>query len=101
VIGLWDKTLIQMSFDPDAPGEAFYQAFHQWAVRRKRGVDLERDRMTLRLKASKNTPDDEAYELGLNQGDLEELWEMAVDWIQENKSPKAPHLYATVVLEAG
>ncbi|KAF1960876.1 hypothetical protein CC80DRAFT_590195 [Byssothecium circinans] len=91
----------EMSFDPDASGEAFYQAFHQWAVRRKRGGDLERHRMTLWLKASKNTPEDEAYELSLNEGELEELWETAVDWIRENKSPKAPHLYATVELEGG
>lgn len=47
VIRLWDKTPIKMSFDPDAPGEASYQAFHQWAVRRKRDGDLERHRMTL------------------------------------------------------
>ncbi|KAJ4352551.1 uncharacterized protein N0V89_007900 [Didymosphaeria variabile] len=57
--------------------------------------------MTLLLKTSKKTPDDEVYELRLEEGELEELWETAVDWIQENKSPKAPHLYATVELEAG
>lgn len=99
--GLWDKTPIKLSFDPDTPGEAFYQAFHQWAVRRNRDGDLERQRMTLWLKRSKNTPDDEAYELGLKEGELEELWETAVEWIQENKSPKAPHLFATVQLEPG
>jgi hypothetical protein len=101
VIGLWDKTPIKMAFDPDAPGEVFYQAFVQWAVRRKRDGDLERHRMTLWLKASKNTPDAEAYELSLKEGELEEFWETAIDWIQENKSLKAPHLYATVELEAG
>lgn len=101
VIGLWDKTPIKMSFDPDASGETFYQAFHQWAVRRQRDGDLERHRMTLWLKTNKGTHDNEAYELSLKEGDLEELWEAAVDWIQENKNPKAPHLYATVELEAG
>jgi len=101
VAGLWDKTPIKMSFDPDASGEVFYQAFHQWAVRRKRDSDLDRHRVTLWLKASKSTPDFEAYELSLKEGDLEELWETAIDWIQENKSPKAPHLYAIVELEAG
>jgi hypothetical protein len=100
VMGLWDKTPIQMSFDPNDSGEAFYQAFHQWAVRRKRGGDLERHRMTLWLKASKKTPDNEALEISLEEGKLEQLWEMAVDWIQEHKSPKAPHLFATVELEA-
>lgn len=101
VTGLWDKTPIKMSFDTDAPGETFYQAFHQWAVRRNRGGDVERHRMTLWLKASKKTPDEEAYELSLKEGELEDYWETAVDWIQENKSSKVPHLYATVRLETG
>jgi hypothetical protein len=101
VIGVWDRTPIKMAFDLDASGEVFYQAFHRWAVRRKREGDLERHRMTLWLKASKNTPDTEAYLLSLKEGELEEDWETAVDWIQDNKSPKAPHLYATVELEAG
>jgi hypothetical protein len=101
VFGLWDKTPIKMAFDPDAPGEAFYQAFHQWAVRRKRDGGLERHRITLWLKASRNTPDEEAIDLSLKEGELEDFWETAVDWIQENKSPKAPHLYATVKVETG
>ncbi|KAF2657479.1 hypothetical protein K491DRAFT_714501 [Lophiostoma macrostomum CBS 122681] len=100
VSGFWGKTPIKMSFDPDAPGEAFYQAFYQWAVRRKRDGDLERHRMTLWLKASKNMPHEEAYDLRLEEDELENFWESAVDWIQENKNPKAPHLYATVEFEA-
>ncbi|KZM26237.1 uncharacterized protein EKO05_0006845 [Ascochyta rabiei] len=99
--GLWDKTPIKISFDPEALGETFFQAFSQWAVKRKRDGDLDRQRMTLWLKASKNMPDDEAYELSLKEGELEDLWEDAVKWIQENRGPKAPHLYAIVELEAG
>lgn len=101
VIDLWGKTPIKFSFDPDAPGEAFYQAFHQWAVRRHRDGEIERDRMILRLKSSKNTPEDEALDLELKESALEEPWEAVVEWMQENKNPKAPHLYATVELEAG
>jgi hypothetical protein len=100
VIGLWDKTPIKMSFDPSDTGEAFYQAFHQWAVKRKNVDDLDRQGVTLMLKANKNAPDDEAYELGLEETELEMLWETAVEWIQENKNPKAPHLFATVKFEA-
>ncbi|KAF2016830.1 hypothetical protein BU24DRAFT_459952 [Aaosphaeria arxii CBS 175.79] len=100
VLGLWDQTLLQMSFDPNAPGEAFYQAFHRWAVRRNRSGDIERHRITLWLKTSRDTPDETAYELILKEGDLEDLWGMAVDWIQGNKNPKPPHLYATVELQA-
>ncbi|KAG9187074.1 hypothetical protein G6011_04945 [Alternaria panax] len=101
VTGQWDKTPIKLSFDPDASGEAFYQTFFQWAVKRKRGADLDRERTTLWLKASKATPDTQAYDLELKEDELEELWNTAVEWIQENKNTKAPHLYATVEMEAG
>ncbi|CAN9091352.1 unnamed protein product [Alternaria alternata] len=99
--GLWDKTPIKMSLNPSDTGEAFYQAFHQWAVDRKSVDDLDRQRVTLMLKANKNAPDDEAYELGLEESELEMLWEAAVEWIQENKNPKAPHIFATVKIKAG
>lgn len=98
MIGIWDTTPMQIRFDPDAPGETFYQAFHQWAVWRHRDGDLERDRIALWLKKSKSTPDCEAYELNLEEVELELLWAVSVDWIKENKCPKAPHLYATVKL---
>ncbi|KAB2099834.1 hypothetical protein AG0111_0g11992 [Alternaria gaisen] len=61
--------------------------------------DLDRQRVTLWLKPNKNAPDDEAYELGLEESTLEILWEGAVQWIQENKNPKAPHIFATVEIE--
>jgi hypothetical protein len=99
--GLWDNTPIKMTFDPDASGEAFYQAFHQWAVRRERDGDLERQRMTLFIKASRSTSEKEAFDLCLEEGELEELWETAVEYIQDNKRPKAPHLYVTVKIDAG
>ncbi|CAG5142324.1 uncharacterized protein ALTATR162_LOCUS1129 [Alternaria atra] len=101
VTGLWDNTPIKMTFDPDASGEAFYQAFHQWAVRRERDGDLERQRMTLFIKASKSTSEKEAFDLCLEEGELEELWETAVEYIQDNKRSKAPHLYVTVKMDAG
>jgi hypothetical protein len=99
VIGLWDKTPIKMAFDPSDTGEAFYQAFHQWAVRRKRGGDFDRQRMTLFLKANKNMPDEEAYDLGLGVSELEQFWKDAMEWVQENTAP--PQIYATVEMTAG
>ncbi|OAK96944.1 hypothetical protein IQ06DRAFT_48559 [Phaeosphaeriaceae sp. SRC1lsM3a] len=101
VTGLWDKTPIKFLIDLDASGEAFYQAFLQWASRRKRDGEVQRDRMTVYLRTNKQTPENEAYELSLKQSELEELWQAAVDWIQENKSVKAPNLYATIELEPG
>ena len=66
-----------------------------------RTSDIERDKMTLWLKTTKSTPDDEAYDLDLKEDELDGLWEAAVDWIQENKNSKAPHLYMTVELGSG
>jgi hypothetical protein len=101
VSGLWDKTPIKMSLDPDASGEVFYQDFCKWASRRNRDGDIERNKMTLWFKSNKNTRDDEAYDLSLNEHELEDLWEDAISWIQDHKNPRAPHLYATVELESG
>ncbi|KAH7381148.1 hypothetical protein DE146DRAFT_636909 [Phaeosphaeria sp. MPI-PUGE-AT-0046c] len=99
VTGMWDKTPIKLLLDLDASGEAFYCAFEQWAIRRKRDGEIYRDRMTLYFGAHKNTPEIEAYDLSLKQSELEDLWELAVDWMLDNKNQKAPHLYATVIFE--
>jgi len=96
VNGFWDATPISMFFNPDESGEKFFQAFQRWAVRRKRGGHVDRGRMTLWLKASKGMSDDAAQDVSLDQDDLENLWATTVAWIHENKSAKAPHLYATV-----
>jgi hypothetical protein len=102
VTGWWDKTPVKMSFDPNGTGTDFYQAFHQWAAKRNRG-EFDRQRMTLWLKASKTTPDEEAYEIELKEDELEEpeLWKAAQEWIHDNKNPKPPHLYVTVEMEPG
>jgi hypothetical protein len=96
VNGFWGTTPISMSFNPDESGEKFFQAFHRWAVKRKRGNDVDRSRMTLWLKADKHMSDDAAQDLSLDYNELENLWATAVAWMHENKSTKAPHLYATV-----
>ena len=96
VNGFWGTTPISMAFNPDESGEKFFQAFQRWAVRRRRGGDVDRSRMTLWLKASKDMSDEAAQDLSLDQDDLENLWATTVAWIHENKSANAPHLYATV-----
>jgi len=96
VNGFWGATPISMFFNPNESGEKFFQAFLRWAVKRKRSGDVDRSRMTLWLKANKTMPDDAAQDLSLDYDELENLWATAVAWIHENKSDKAPHLYATV-----
>ncbi|KAF1979580.1 hypothetical protein BU23DRAFT_445962 [Bimuria novae-zelandiae CBS 107.79] len=99
ISGNWDRTPISLTLDLDAPGEKFYQAFHQLAARRHRIV--ERHRTTLWLKSSKDMPEEEAYELRLSEEELEEGWEAAVEWMHENKREKAPHIYVTVEVGPG
>jgi hypothetical protein len=94
--GLWGRMPISMSFDPGGSGEEFFQAFQRWATQRKRGENLDRQRLTMLLRANEDVPEEEAYFLSLDEGELEKLWKTAARWIRKNKSSEAPHLYATV-----
>ena len=53
------------------------------------------------LRADEDVPEEEAYYLRLDQGELEKRWKMAVKWIRKNKSPEEPHLFATVEIADG
>ncbi|KAI4611069.1 uncharacterized protein J4E87_010588 [Alternaria ethzedia] len=96
VRGFWGTTPISISFNPEESGEQFFQAFLRWAKRRGRGSEVDRSRMMLWLKANKDMSDDAAQDVSLDLDELENLWDTTVAWIHENKSAKAPHLYATV-----
>ncbi|PVH93651.1 hypothetical protein DM02DRAFT_695335 [Periconia macrospinosa] len=98
--GSWEKTQIKFAFDPEASGEAFWQSFYQWATQRKRDGQLERNRVTIQLRGSRNQEDD-FFELPLNEDDIVGYWEEAIDWIQSNKRANTPHLFATIILDAG
>jgi hypothetical protein len=90
----WGVTPMAIWMDLRAPGETFFEAFQQLVVKRK-GM-FERDTMTILLKKDKQTPDDEAYPLSLNSDDLEADWEMTVEWLEENRREKPPHVYGKV-----
>jgi len=83
--------------DLRAPGETFYNAFHQLVEKRK-GI-FERAMMTIYLKKDKQMPDDEAYPLSLDADNLEADWDTTVAWLEVNRRDKPPHVYGRV--EAG
>lgn len=99
VAGNWDKMPISLSLDLDAKGEVFYQDFLHFVLRRKRS--LERHRTTMWLNNTKEMSLEEAYELRLSEEELEEGWDAAVEWIQENKRTRGPHIYVTVEVDTG
>ena len=92
---------ISMSFDLGGSGEQFFQAFQRWATQRKRGDNLDRQRLTMLLRSDEDVPEEEAYYIALDQSELEKRWRMAVKWIRKNKSSEEPHLYATVEITDG
>jgi len=99
--GYWGRMPISMSVDISGSGEQFFQAFQCIAIDRKRGDNLDRQRLAMLLRADEEGPDEEAYRVSLDQGALEKRWKMAVRWIRKNKNSEEPHLYATVEIADG
>ncbi|KAI4911384.1 uncharacterized protein J4E92_010197 [Alternaria infectoria] len=99
--GYWGRMPISMSVDISGSGEQFFQAFQCMAIDRKRGDNLDRQRLAVWLRADEDGPEDEAYYVSLDQGALEKRWKMVVRWIRKNKNSEEPHLYATVEIADG
>jgi len=61
------------------------------------------DRAAIRiiLKTDKQTPDDEAYKLSLEESDLEADWPTTLEWLEENKTGKSPRIYGRVQVGEG
>jgi hypothetical protein len=95
----WGVTPMATWLDLRAPAEAFFKAF-QHVVEKRKGI-FERDTMTLYLKKDKQTPDDEAYPLSLEADELEADWERTVEWLQDNRREKPPHVYGRVQVGEG
>lgn len=92
--GRWGRIPINLKMDLNAPGEVFYQTFCRWAEERNRKI--ERERTVLWLKRDKSMGDDFRFDFSLSEEELEEIWEAVVEWVQENKREKGPHIYVEV-----
>ncbi|KAI4606900.1 hypothetical protein J4E80_009979, partial [Alternaria sp. BMP 0032] len=99
--GYWGRMPISMSVDISGSGEQFFQAFQCMAIDRKRGDNLDRQKLAILLRADEEGPEEEAYRVSLDQGALEKRWKLVVRWIRKNKNSEEPHLYATVEIADG
>lgn len=96
---MWDVTTVNVWLDTGASGEAFYHNFQQQVGKRKAISD--RAMVRIYLRRDKNTPDDEVYELSLDEDELDADWETTVTWLEENKREKSPHIYGKVEIDDG
>ena len=92
--GRWGSIPINMRMDLNAPGEVFYQTFYRWAE--ERNQKIERERTKIWVKRDRGTPDEYSLDFGLGEEELEEVWEGVVEFIQENRREKGPHIYINV-----
>lgn len=85
---------MNMWLDMRADCETFFEAFKQLVTGRK-GI-FERSTTTILLKKEKATPDAEGCLLSLDIEALEADWETTVEWIQNNRRTKPPHIYGRI-----
>ncbi|EDU45109.1 predicted protein [Pyrenophora tritici-repentis Pt-1C-BFP] len=96
---VWEKTVINMWIDLNAPAEDFFRVFQEHAE--KRTSIPERSLMRICLKSDKEMPDHESYDLSLDEEDLDADWETTLDWLEEHKRQKSPHIYGVIQIQDG
>lgn len=85
--------------DLAAPAEHFFDAFRQAADKRKRVFN--RPETMIYFKRDKSSPDEEDFELSLEEESLEADWLQALDWLGENKKETSPHIHGKVQVDEG
>ena len=88
-----------MWMDPNAPAEDFFRVFQEQAERR-RSIP-ERSMIRICLKNDKNMPDEESYDLSLDEEDLDADWETTLEWLEGHKRDKSPHIYGVIQVQDG
>lgn len=78
----WDRTILKVWLEMNAPCEAFFRTFQQLVEKRK-GI-FERADITIYLKKDNSTPDDEAYPLSLDEDELKVDWKDTLSWLRDN-----------------
>jgi hypothetical protein len=94
----WDKTPVNLWLDLDGPAAAFFQALRD--VSKRRQVH-DWDSLAIYLKTKSQSPGDIAYRLSLDAEELDADWETTVEWLEENKRDKTPHIYGSIEVEGG
>lgn len=93
----WDKAPINLWLNLDSSAEVFFQTLQE-ASKHKRVHNW--SSWVIWLKTELQSPDDSAYRLTLGE-DLDADWETTVDWLQQNKRDKPPHICGSVEFDEG
>lgn len=88
----WDKTPVNLWLNLDHPPERFSQTL-QDVCKRKDVKDW--NSWVIWVKTGPLSPEDSAYCIALGQEDLHADWETTVQWLEENRRDKPPHLCGT------
>ena len=92
-------TTFNVWLDLDGPAEAFFLAFQQQVSKRKEILD--RSLITIYLKTEQQSPDVTEHPLCLGPDELDADWEPTVEWLENNKREKSPHIYGTIEVDEG
>lgn len=85
------KTKFGIWLDLDShPGEFVNNVEKQF---KRREIRFDQSATVLWLKPEKGTPDEENYELSLNEDDLDADWATAIDWLRDAKKENSHVMY--------
>ncbi|KAJ4989268.1 hypothetical protein SVAN01_05173 [Stagonosporopsis vannaccii] len=93
----WGTTPINLSLDLDSSAEKFSIALKE-ASKHKQVHNW--NSWVIWLKTEPQSPEDSAYRLTLGD-DLDAYWDVTVDWLEQNKRDKPPHIWGLVQFEEG
>jgi hypothetical protein len=83
--------------DLDSSAEVFFQALRDVSKRRK---VHDWDSWVVWLKTELQSPDETAYRLALGE-ELDADWDITVDWLEQNKRDKPPHICGSFEFQEG
>ncbi|KAE9962280.1 hypothetical protein EG328_000717 [Venturia inaequalis] len=89
----WDKICSSLKLDLNAPAENFLLTVDKKFKRYNKILGRD-DTHSLRFSAEKGS--DECYDLSLKESDLIDDWISAMDWIRDNREPRAPRIFVVI-----
>lgn len=93
----WDTTPVNLWLDLDSSAEVFFQALRD--VSKRRQVH-DWNSWVVWLKTELQSPDETAYRLALGE-ELDADWDITVDWLEQNKRDKPPHICGSFEFQEG
>lgn len=89
----WDKICSTLKLDLNAPAENFLLTVDKKFKRYNKILGRD-DTHSLRFSAEQGS--DECYDLSLKESDLIDDWISAMDWIRDNREPRAPRIFVVI-----